>query len=63
MMMIPQHNNICHSQDLHVTSPLDELQSGQSYSDISDNLYTFEYLDGEFSCKNEDDVMFLDDLR
>ncbi|PWA49331.1 NAC domain-containing protein 67 [Artemisia annua] len=63
-MIIPQEDNsIRHSHDLHVTSPLDELQSGNSYSDISDNLDSFEHSDGEFSCKNEDDVMFLDDLR
>ncbi|GKE50731.1 NAC domain-containing protein 67-like protein, partial [Tanacetum coccineum] len=57
MIIPPQDNSI-------QTSPLDELQSGQSYSDnISDNLDSFEYSDGEFSCKNEDGVMFIDDLR
>ncbi|GJX89931.1 NAC domain-containing protein 67-like protein [Tanacetum coccineum] len=41
MIIPPQDNSIHHSPDLHPTSPLDELQSGQSYSDISGSLDSF----------------------
>ncbi|GJY39869.1 NAC domain-containing protein 67-like protein [Tanacetum coccineum] len=63
MIIPPQDNTICHSPDLHPTSPLDELQSGQSYSDISGSLDSFEYSDGDFGGKIDSDFKFLGDLE
>ncbi|GJY88512.1 NAC domain-containing protein 67-like protein [Tanacetum coccineum] len=63
-MIIPQEDNsIHHSRDLHPTSPLDESQSGQSYSDISGSLDSFGYSYGDFGGKIDSDFMFLGDLE
>ncbi|GJR44343.1 NAC domain-containing protein 67-like protein [Tanacetum coccineum] len=61
-IIIPQED-IQHSRDLHPTSPLDELQTMQSYSDISGSLDSFEYSDGDFGGKIDSDLMFLGDLE
>ena len=50
----PQDNN---------TSPLDELQSEQSYSDNSGSLDSFEYSDGDYGGKIDSDFMFLGDIE
>ncbi|KAI3791232.1 hypothetical protein L2E82_04928 [Cichorium intybus] len=60
--MIPEDNNIDHSRDLHPTSPLDESERGNSCSNNSDSLNTFEDSDGEFGGNFEGDVMFISDL-
>ncbi|PWA40586.1 NAC domain-containing protein 68 [Artemisia annua] len=55
MIIPPQDNN---------TSPLDELQSEQSYSDnISGSLDSFEHSDGDYGGKIDSDFMFLGDLE
>ncbi|KAM0013737.1 putative transcription factor NAM family [Helianthus debilis subsp. tardiflorus] len=46
-MIVLEDDNILHNQDLHLASPLDELQKENSCNNNNESFDSFEYSDGE----------------